>query len=341
MSEPVKHHFVPQFIIRNFRIDTSVLFWNIEKGIIEKRNPKSILMKPNLYRDIVNHPNDIMAIEKKFSKFEDEISKLINQKFLSDESIELTRKENERLRMFLFLLSFRSENRKNQYINGNFDQSTKSHLNKYTRNNDYVDLWLRELNAILDCDSYDEIRKNSTITPVIKIDVENELEGYYMTIIESRGQDFILTDIYPTTEVFSLGFGNANYHMHSVFPISPNRCILLNSVIWKKGIEEHPQFQIMNKLSKIKGNLLREPVAIYIEKGKHCPEDRYIFNIAKAYKQDIIYLNHLLLNEAKEGIVFRDTSRIFDSIRTFTQIDVNTKNTLNTFLTALRDSELN
>ena len=52
MSEPIRHHYVPQFIIRNFLVDTSVWYWNIEKKVIEKRNPRSILMKENLYQSI-------------------------------------------------------------------------------------------------------------------------------------------------------------------------------------------------------------------------------------------------------------------------------------------------
>ena len=336
MSEPIRHHYVPQFIIRNFLVDTAVWYWNIEKNIIEKRNPRSILMKENLYKDVINHPDDVMAVEKKFSTFEDEISKLINQKMLTKEKVELTRTENERLRKFLFLLSFRSENRKKQYINGDFSPSTKIILERFVNNNDYVDLWLRELNEILDCDTIDEIDKNKLITPIIKQDIKNEIEGYYMTIVETRGQDFLLTDIYPTTEVFPLGFENANLHMHQMFPISPNRCIILNSIVWKKtSPKDHPFFEPMNTLSKIKGNLLIEPKARYKEYGKHTPDDCFTFTVTKAYAQDVKYINHLLLNEAKEGVVFNNPERILYSISSFTKLDVKTKANISGFLTAL------
>lgn len=341
MSEPIKHHFVPQFIIRNFLVDTSVWYWNIEKNIIEKRNPKSILMKKNLYKDENNHADDIMAVEKKFSIFEEEISKLINQKLLLEDKIILTRKENERLRKFLFLLSFRSANRKKQYINCDFSKSTQQILRKYVKDNDYVDLWLRELNAILECNTIDEIEKNEVLTPIIKQDIKNEIDSYYMTIVESRGQDFVLTDIYPTTEVLPLNFENANFHMHQMFPISPNRCILLNSIIWKKHVsKDHPFYQPMNQLSKIKGKLLTEPKAEYIEYGKFSSEDRFIFTVVKAYKEDVQYINHLLLNEAREGVVFNKSERIIDSIFSFSQLDVETKATLDCFLAAL-ESKLN
>ena len=204
MSEPIRHHYIPQFILRNFLSDNSLNFWNQIDSKFEKRNTKSVFMVKNLYRDINNHPEDIMAIEKKFSDLENEVSNLIQKKILGQSEIRITRTENEMLRKFLFLLSFRSENRKNQYIHKKFDPLTLESLEPLVKNGDYVDLWLREINYILDLDSFRDCKPNEDLSWEICTDLKSSLRDYYMTFCESRGQEFLLPDIYPTCEIFPI-----------------------------------------------------------------------------------------------------------------------------------------
>ena len=39
--------------------------------------------------------------------------------------------------------------------------------------------------------------------------------GFYMTIIEARGGEFLLTDVYPPLEIFPVRSG-VNLHMHCI-----------------------------------------------------------------------------------------------------------------------------
>lgn len=74
MSEPIKHHYIPQFILRNFnKEDNRVYYWNIENKKLEEWNTSSIFMEKNLYRndDYLDEPT---KIERKFSQLENEIS---------------------------------------------------------------------------------------------------------------------------------------------------------------------------------------------------------------------------------------------------------------------------
>lgn len=50
MSEAKRHHYIPQFILKNFLDNKGqVFYWDIEKEVSERRNPKSICMNFNMY----------------------------------------------------------------------------------------------------------------------------------------------------------------------------------------------------------------------------------------------------------------------------------------------------
>ena len=46
-------------------------------------------------------------------------------------------------------------------------------------------------------------------------------------------------------------------------------------------------------------------------------DDQYIYKVKKVYASDVQYMNALVLNETKVGIIFRDKDRIIDSISSF------------------------
>lgn len=313
MSEPVKHHFIPQFILRNFINDKGQInYWNKKNSQLSKRNPKSVFMVENLYRDEFNHPTDPAIIEKKFAKLESEIAVLFQEKIINKNPIILTRAENEKLRKFLYLLSFRSSTKKQQYIDGNFDELTKLSLKDYVVNDDYVDLWLREIETILDLEEYNDIHKNQNVSWTIRTDFHSHLIGYYMTFVTPRGQEFLISDVFPTAEIFPLKEG-VNLYPHYMFPISPDLMLLLNMTTIKPGNEVLPITQAMMSLSKIHGNLIKPPKAQYKILGHYSKEDKFIYNVGKVYSNDVVYLNALALNEVRTGFSFR-SDNITESI---------------------------
>ena len=327
MSEPVKHHFIPQFILRNFTHNNDQIFyWNKETSKIEVRNTKSVYMVKNLYRDEKNHPTDPAVIEKKFAQFESTIATLFQEKIIDKNPIVLTRTENEKLRRFLYLLSFRSSSRKKQYIDANFDEATKEHLSKYVVNDDYIDLWLREIETILDTDDYHDLQNNDNVSWTIRTDFWSHLSGYYMTFVAPRGQDFIIGDIYPTTEIFPIGINNANLYPHLMFPITPDLMLILNHIGFKpetnKGLL---MLDNMVAFSRIKGNAIVPPNAKYKVQGKLSPEDIYTYRINKLYSEDVTYLNLLSLNEVRKGFSYTNIDRVIESIKEYQSNPVTSK----------------
>ena len=315
-QEAHKHHYIPRFILKNFNDENGqVNYWNIEKNKLEKRNIKSIFMNVDMYRDELLNEDDPTQIESKFSVFECEIADLIAKKILDKDEVIISRRELEKLRIFITLLSFRSNSRMEQYKNNQFDESTREKLLKFQPDGNFEELWKRELDTLATCRSYQEIQESNVIDPIIKLDFTNDLMGFYMTFIDARGGQFILSDIYPTLEIFPTGV--ANIHMHCMLPLSPTRMLLLNHVMFKKENENNPMLTEMRTLSQIKGDAIVPPKNKYASYGLLNKDDQYIYKVKKVYKSDVQYMNALVLNETRVGIIFRDKDRIVDSISSF------------------------
>ena len=321
-SEPRKHHYIPQFILRKFTdVNNQVLYWNIRNKTLEKRNTKSIFMNIDMYRDEENHQENPVFIENSLSIFESEIANLINNKLLNDKEIIITRAELESLRIFLSLLSFRSDLRMNQYKNKIFDESTKNILGG--DDVDFTDLWKREIDELSKCRSYKDIEDNENIDDIIKMDFLNDIRGYYMTFLDARGGEFLIGDVYPTLEVFPLK-ENVNIHLHCIYPLSSTRLLLLNHIMFKDEINDEV-FESMKSISKIKGELVSPPKNKYVKIGNYDSNDLFIYKVNKIYESDIKYINALQLNESRIGIVFQNSDRVKSSISYYNSI-TNIKN---------------
>lgn len=317
MSEAKRHHYIPQFILKNFLDNKGqVFYWDIEKEVLEKRNPRSIFMNFDMYRDEVNHKDNPTLIESSLAIFEGEIATLIRQKFLNDNEIVITRSELEALRIFLSLLSFRSDLRKDQYKNCKFNESTKTLLEKYAKGN-FEDLWKREIESLSKCRTFKDISESEEIDPIIKTDFMNDIRGFYMTIIEARGGEFLLTDVYPTLEIFPVRSG-VNLHLHCIYPISNKRVLLLNHIMFKPELKGNLLAEQMRRISQIKGDMIIPPKNKYkISRQFLSSEDQYIYKVRKIYASDVEYINALLLNEARIGVMFTDADSIQRSVAQF------------------------
>lgn len=335
-NEAKRHHYIPQFILRNFT-DTNgkIYYWDMENNKLKKAKIRDIFMNLNMYRDEINHDDNPTYIEKSLSIFENDIAKLIKEKFLNTSIIKITRKELESLRIYLELQSFRDDYRKKQYANGNFDSSTKEILLKYAPDGDFENLWKKEIEAISKCRTIEEIRNSKIIDPIIKQDFINLMMGQYMTIVDARGEDFLLSDVYPTLEIFPISNG-INLHLHFIYPISMNRAILLNHIMFKKGYAQDEPFRTIKSISKFNNNMLTEPKNIYKTSGILSLDDIYIYKPQKIYEKDVLYINALILNEAKVGIGFKNKSRVIHSIKDYSARD-NVKNNYKMLLAELEN----
>lgn len=327
-QEAKRHHYIPQFILRNFNNENNqVNYYDIETNKLEPRNTRSVFMNMHMYRDEINHIDDPTFIESELAKFETEIAELFKKKIIDVDEIIINRAELEKIRIFLGLLSFRCDYRSYQYKNNNFDENTRQVLANYVKNDDYEDLWKREIEELAKFRSFDDFHKSIIIDPIIKMDFEQLLKGYYMTVVDARGGEFLLTDVYPTLEICPL-LNGTNIHLHFFYPISPTRMLVLNHIMFRKEgkytINSDPVLGPMKRISEIRGNLLKQPKHILAHSGTYSIDDKYIYKPQKIYARDLSYINSLFLNEARIGILFKKSERVIDSISFFNSED-NTK----------------
>ena len=226
-KEPIRHHYIPQFILRNFACDNGkklVWYCDKESRIVSQRNICEVFMERNLYRDEINNTEKPVQIEHDLSIYEREVAELIKSKFLKSRRIELTVPEEDMLKLFFAIMSFRGINAKRQF-GDNITKESKDFYKYYQENEDFEDFWKRNLGYLVKCRSMKEVDNHPKIDPPIKLfmkrDVDWVIKKYFIVVESKEGDGFILGDCYP------IAMSGDNIPMYDVFPISPDRAIIL------------------------------------------------------------------------------------------------------------------
>ena len=250
-------------------------------------------MGRNLYRDEKNCPTNPTKIERDFATFESEVSQIIKDRFLYLREIKLSSAECEKLKLFFALMGFRSKIVSDQFGLKASDQSRKFYT-MYQKDGDLSDLWKRNLGYIVNCRSLSDVLNNNNIDDPIKAFMMRDvfgLCGQYFVIAERKeSEQFIITDTYPTV-INGDAFG-MQLHLYSIFPISPDRIILLASI----GVENAPR-NVVN----LRNCVFTVPKTDY-NKNK-------IMFVKKLYDEEVRFINSVLVKEASEGWAFKDDNK--------------------------------
>ena len=231
-KEPKRHHYIPQFILRNFACDNDkklVCYCDKESRSVSKHEIREVFMERNLYRDEINYADKPVQIEYDLSDYEREVAELIKRKFLDKRKFELTEQEDSMLKLFFAIMSFRNINAKEQFSD-NLSKESKDFYKYFQANEDFKDFWKRNLGHLVKCRSMNEVENHPEIDPPIKLfmwrDI-NGLVGRYIIVVEPKeGDGFILGDCYPL--VFTGDY--RRLPMYDIAPISPNRAIIFASI---------------------------------------------------------------------------------------------------------------
>lgn len=297
-KEPVKHHYIPQFILKNFCFDNKKHLYYFDKKTSEilERKPQELFMVRNLYRDDINNPDEPTKIEKDMARFESEVAQIIAERFLKENEISITLDEDEKLKLFFAIMAFRSKVTSNKFGAEASDKS-KIFYSMYQKDGDLSDFWKRNLGNLVNCRSLNEVWNHKEIDDPIKVFFLRDTFGYfglYFVVAERRGSmDFIISDVYPTV-INGVTDEKIELPMYSIFPISPERIILLTA----NGVEGAPKsvaFFSNELLKKTKGNPNKKIFTIRVK---------------KMYENEVKYVNSVLMKEACEGFAFRNRDRV-------------------------------
>ena len=231
-KEPIKHHYIPQFIQRSFADDNGkVCFFDNKKKESRLITTCEIFMQRNLYRDEKLFPCDPVKIEKDLSKFENEASQVL-RRFRNGNEIIISNYENEMLQIFFFIMSFRSPSTYRS-VSKSISVNAKTKLSMNQNEDIREDLWKRNLGYLVNCRTINEILEHPHIDKEFKIFARRDtfsFFGKYFSVAECPPtQSFVLGDTYPVTVSGSIQNNGYGLHMYDIFPITPNRVILFSS----------------------------------------------------------------------------------------------------------------
>ena len=201
-KEPIRHHYIPQFILRNFCFNNrdDLLYFDKETSRTSVKNTRAVFMARNLYRDELNSPDEPTKIEKDMARFENEASQIITGRFLDKDELSITLEEDEKLKLFFAIMSFRSKITSNKFGAEASDEN-KAFYSRYQKDGNLADFWKRNLGNLVNCRSLKEVWDHNGIDDPIKVFFQRDTLGYwglYFVVVERRGPiDFIISDADP------------------------------------------------------------------------------------------------------------------------------------------------
>ena len=237
-KEPIRHHYIPQFILRNFACDSDrkvACYYDKESQSVSKCEIREVFMERNFYRDEINCKDKPVQIEHDLSVYEREVAELIKAKLLDKRKIELTKEEDSMLKLFFAIMSFRNINAKEQFSD-KASKEFKDFYKYFQGNEDLEDFWKRNLGYLVKCRSMQDVANHTEIDPPIKwfmLRDTNSLLGKYIIVVEPKEGDFILVDCCPLVFIGDY----LRLPLYDVCPISPNRAIIIAS----RGVDNTPR----------------------------------------------------------------------------------------------------
>jgi len=291
--EPVKHHYIPQFILKNFCFEDKRLFYyDKQSGEISVKETKDVFWERNLYRDEINYVDDPVKIEKDLAKYEQEVAQILKERFLDGREIYISPQEDDKIRLFFAIMGFRSLNI-SQLFDAKLTKQSKKYYKQYQIDGDFLDLWKRNLGYLVQCRSFDEVWNHPQIDDPMKLFIRRDTVGYfgkYIVVAEaSDDDDFIIGDTYPVAVTGTKANG-LPLNMYDIFPISSKRVFLMANI----GIAGTPRdvlflrnFLFMPPVYKKEQNLLR-------------------IRVRKMCRDEVQYINKEIATNANQGFVFRN-----------------------------------
>lgn len=245
MSAPIKHHYVPQFILKNFSNEGQIFAYDKKTG-----KPFSLYRRNAFQAECFYTINGSVKVEKELGKIENQASRLI-QEILNSRSAAWINREEKRLLLEFFALQFtRTPHSRNfqmavlgRILNKTLDLLWEAGELQKTEEiqNIMKEKGAKRITDIVHAEVFDSDFVRALQADVMGGALPRGLENSkYFTLIVSDNDDFYISDqaaIMANRHYFP-GHGNIGYAVRGVemyLPLSP-RCVL---AIFDSALEEY------------------------------------------------------------------------------------------------------
>lgn len=290
-SEPIRHHYILQFILKNFCFEDKRLhYFDKHTGHIDVKETRDVFMERNLYRDESNNAADPVKIEKDLAAYEREIARIIKERFLREQEFFLAPEEDAKIKLFFAIMGFRSLNASRCFGKSVSGQS-KSFYAQWQPDGNILNLWKRNLGYIVQCRSFEEVRDHPHIDEPMKVFFHRDTIGYsgkYLAVAEAGGDNaFVIGDSYPVRIDGTLPSG-APLNVYDFFPLSPKRVL----------------FVVSNGGQSVPGEVLGLRNFIF-QPPKYIEETNMLrIRVKKLCTDEVQHLNKEVVNTAQQGFAF-------------------------------------
>ena len=286
-NEPIKHHYIPQFIIKNFSDNHDGWVWYYEKqtDTISLKHSSEIFLFANLYRDEINNPDKPTKIESDFAVFEREVSEIISKFVTNSNDITISYDDGEKIKLFFALMAFRSKATSDLFQKKLTDESKRIY-SLWQKDGNMISFWKRNLSKLVNCRSIEQVLNCKEIDEPIKTFMIRDtfgIRGLFLNIVERRGkEDFFLSDCYPLTFDGETPEGFKTL-LYDIIPISPERAIIIAA----NDIEMVP----------LEGRFFDNKVF----KKNYAPAGFIKLHVKKIYQKDIEFINKEIAKHYKQA----------------------------------------
>lgn len=329
----INSHFIPQLILRHFCKDDKIYYYDIKEKKSEIRSTKSVFSEKGYYPD---------KLEKDLChKIEVQFANILNKKILCENyKISLSAEDMLILKKYLIITTLRVRDENMQH---NAWYQVLKRDGFIPEDNAYNDFFsgdfFENIHRILQCNDLDTLLdtalkgENMNLLTFVK-DVVYSYNVFVKT--NNCKQDFIITDrgwagyrgpmsvkklnaMLNMLEVRYDPYIDMLLHMSSpqdyaIFPISSNMAILIISPVFKICLPDAPYNIIYPDnaptLSKCLGFGSADTIAPPGNKFLKDGTKEYKYNIQQLSKQDVAFLNGLLLKSTDNYFGYADVDKI-------------------------------
>ena len=329
----VNSHFVPQFLLRNFCKDEKIQYYDIAGKSVEERSTKSVFSERGYYPD---------SLEKELCyKIESQFANLLNNKIVNEKyKIILDRHDMLILKKYLIITMLRVKD-ENLEHNVWYRELIKSGL--LPENDTIIDFLSGDfndaINKVLNANDVDalfdatETENNINLSTFIK-DVVYSYNVFVRT--NNCKEDFVISDrgwagyrgpmgvkklngmidmlerrFDPFIDMFLRMSSPQDY---AIFPLSRTMALIAMSPAYKILFPEYPYNVITPPISECLGfgslDTIAPPENVFNKDGSK----EYKYNIKQLTRNEVSFLNGLLIKQANNYFAYADESRIQLSI---------------------------